>query len=157
MEQAGKEGAVREMVDSDKDQYCELFKRVFAEPPWNETWEITGISADLERKMRKKGFIGLAAEYGSAPAGFMTGYKLPFLRAFYLEQLFVDGRYRGAGIGRMLLSSMLSLAEKRGEHSVLLLTKKNSPAEKLYLASGFRRFLPFVSLGGKTMYRKLLP
>lgn len=51
----------------------------------------------------------------------------------YLEDLFVDERVRGHGIGRALITDLLSLAKQRGWSRLYWHTREgNAPARRLY-------------------------
>ena len=79
-----------------------------------------------------------------------------YSRLFYLDHLFVDEEYRGIGVGGGLLAKMALLAGIRRMGTMLLMTKKNSPAEALYLDEGFKRLLPFIKIQKKiVLYKKL--
>jgi GNAT superfamily N-acetyltransferase len=51
----------------------------------------------------------------------------------YLEDLFVDEKARGHGIGRALIADLLSLAKERGWGRLYWHTREgNAPARRLY-------------------------
>jgi len=136
---------VRAMEPADGPAYCALFQRVFARPPWKETWSLEEIARDLENARAKSDFVGLAADDGSGAIGFAAGYRVGWLPVLYLEQLFVDDRCQGAGTGSALLSAML----RRADGLVVLLTRPASSAEAFYVRRGFRRLAPLIRLRGK--------
>jgi GNAT superfamily N-acetyltransferase len=142
---------LRSMNETDIDNYCVLYKRIFIQPPWNEEWAIDKIKSIVLKNMNRKGFIGLVAEQESQGlAGYSNGYRLPALRLFYLDQLFIDDRCRGIGIGRKLLLEMVHL----NNSGIVLLTKANSPAERFYVCNGFKRFIPLIRIRGKILLYK---
>lgn len=83
----------------------------------------------------------ILAELDSTPVGFALFFHnfSTFLgrRGLYLEDLFVEPRYRGRGVGRALLSRLATIAVERNcgrlEWSVL---DWNEPAIALYKALG---------------------
>jgi GNAT superfamily N-acetyltransferase len=152
--------SIRAMANRDIRHFSLLFQRIFSQPPWNETWSIAFIHDLAWKIMRRPGYIGTVAEYESRPVGYAIGYELPrvpFIPGFfYLDHLFVDEEYRGIGVGGGLLAKMALLAGIRRMGTMLLMTKKNSPAEALYLDEGFKRLLPFIKIQKKiVLYKKL--
>ena len=151
---------IRNMSMNDIFIYSMLFRKVFANPPWNEEWKLHKISMKIKKSMKKKGFVGIAAEQGSLPAGYITGYQLrsfPFISPlFYLDQLFVDDQFRGKGIGKELLKIIMYITSRQNYRGILLLTKTGSPAEKLYYNSGFKRLFIRIKLNGKVVLYKSL-
>jgi N-acetylglutamate synthase-like GNAT family acetyltransferase len=55
----------------------------------------------------------------------------------YLEELIVDGQFRGAGAGKRLLESCLAWLRENGID--VLFVPTNNDAEPFYLSLGFRR------------------
>lgn len=155
-----KSWAIRAMLGKDIRTYCALFQRIFAKPPWNETWTLDGIDVEVRKIMRKEGFIGIVAEYDSQPVGYVTGYRLPTPPIIpplcYLDQLFVDDRYHDLGIGKSLLAKMVCLGSTRRDYGIVLLTKAHSPAERFYLGNGFKRLPLMIRFNGKVLLYKLL-
>ena len=141
---------LRALQTADLPAYAALFQCVFAQPPWLETWTREAIGRDVARAMKRAGFVGLVAEEGTLSVGYAVGYSVPVLGCFYLEQLFVDDRCRGAGIGRQLMAAMAG----RSPVPIVLLTKPNSPADGFYRANGFVRALPPLRFRGKILMRK---
>jgi len=150
----------RTMLEKDIQAYCALFQRIFAQPPWNEAWTTGKIRVAVKKIMSKKGFIGITAEYESQPVGYVTGYRLrisPIIPSLcYLDQLFVDDRYRGIGIGTSLLSQMVCRVNTRRDFGIVLLTKANSTAEQFYLQNGFKRCASILRFKGNVLLYKLL-
>lgn len=86
----------------------------------------------------------LIAYVDGEPAGFVSGTELlhpdkpqPEL---FLNELGVDGAFRGRGIGRMLVASLWELAQSRGCRGMWVLTDDdNAAATRTYAAAGGRR------------------
>jgi len=151
---------IRTMLEKDIQSYCALYQRIFAQSPWNEIWTLDKIQVALKKVMSKKGFIGITAEYESQPVGYLTGYRLrnfPIIYTFYyLDQLFVDDRHRGVGIGKGLLSKMVCQVNTHKGYGIVLLTKTNSAAEQFYRENGFKRLFPVIRFKEKVLLYKLL-
>jgi len=152
--------AIRTMHGEDRRTYCALFQRIFAQPPWNETWTLNRIDVEVKKIMSKEGFVGIVAEYESQPVGYLTGYRLPIPPIipplYYLDQLFVDDRYHDLGIGKSLLAKMVCLGNTRRDYGIVLLTKAHSPAERFYLGNGFKRFPSIIRFNTKVLLYKML-
>lgn len=143
--------SVSEMTENHIEDYCQMFRKVFAAPPWNETWSREKTKKTLLRIMRLRTFKGFTAVIDGKPAGFITGYSYPLMFShYYLEQLFVSDTYRKRHIGTSLLTAFLSAIRSDGFRSVLLLTKSHSDAEIFYHTKGFNK-LPLIKINGKTV------
>lgn len=74
--------------------------------------------------------------------GSVEGYDYMALRgpAGVLQDIIVDPAYRGRGIGRLLLNSILEQLKSRGVPRVVLSTAEgNAAAQWLFASAGFRR------------------
>lgn len=146
---------IRKMVSADKIQYCELFKNVFSQQPWNEQWTIQKIDSIVTRQMQKRGFFGLTAVLQSGIIGFLTGYQFSMIPSlFCLDQLFVHADYQGRRIGdRLLVEAEYHLKNICVSH-IILLTKPGTVAERFYIRNEFMPFLPFIRIRGKSIFIK---
>lgn len=134
-----------------------LYCQVWQEPPWNEIWEKEKAEADLQAQMQKPSAQGFLALKSSNVVGFTWGYAISqrdlqdishssnldylFQRSkylYYIDELGVDIRFRGCGIGRMLSRILLGAALASEFSTVILRTDVHaSPARKLYNQLGF--------------------
>jgi aminoglycoside 6'-N-acetyltransferase I len=151
---------IREMTRNDLDSYCTLFENIFSNPPWNEKWTISKISVDINKRMSKSSFIGIVTATGTKNVGFITGFRLWSFKKnvtlFYIDQLFVDNNFQGNGMGKRLLNEMTYQLKTIGVSHIVLLTKRNTAAEKFYRKNGYKRFLSPVQIKGKAvLYNKL--
>ena len=74
--------------------------------------------------------------------GSVEGYDYVTLRgpAGVLQDIIVVPEYRGRGIGRLLLNSILEQLKSRGVPRVVLSTAEgNAAAQRLFASAGFRR------------------
>lgn len=145
---------IRKMTCKDIGQYCLLFQRVFSNPPWYEKWNMEKIDTAIRKLINSRAFIGLTAESGSQIIGFLTGYRLPLIPWFYIDQLFVNTDYHGKGAGKKLLAQITGTTGEAEISGIVLLTKPASMAENFYLGNGFRRFFSSIRLKGKVLLYK---
>lgn len=139
--------------------YSALFQRVFRQEPWRETWSLEKISCDVKAAMARPGFVGVAADRHGRAAGFLTGYPLPSPLGrswFYLDQLFVDSRLQGGGVGSALLEFGLESAAEYSCRRAVLLTKSGTHSERFYLKHGFARWGCFIRMRGKVLMQRPL-
>ena len=96
-------------------------------------------------------FKAFVAEIDSEPAGFAHCFLRPStwheVGYLYLEDLFVDPKYRGAGVGRALLDKAAEYGRVIGAEKLYWITKEdNAQARALYdsfvkgAASGFIQY-----------------
>jgi phosphinothricin acetyltransferase len=110
------------------------------------TFDLKARSAEEQRSWvaRHQGaHPAVVAVEGPAVVGF--GSLSPFRdRAAYAttveDSLYVDGGWRGKGVGRLLLDELVALALARGFHTVIArISGDNEPSIALHLACGFER------------------
>jgi L-amino acid N-acyltransferase YncA len=84
----------------------------------------------------------IVATAGGRVAGFaaLTAYRhRPAFHHTVEDSLYVDARWRGRGVGRLLLGELLASASAAGHHSMLArITSPNSASRRLHEALGFR-------------------
>ncbi len=89
------------------------------------------------------GRIWLILHAGTRPVGYLVlsfGFSFEYGgRDAFIDELFVDERWQGAGLGRAALEFALAEARELGVHAVHLEVEPgNVPAERIYDRSGFR-------------------
>ena len=100
----------------------------------------------LGTRLDDRNAVILVAENNGETIGYVygeiEGYDYMSLRgpAGVLNDLIVDPAYRGQGVGRLLLDTIISRLKSRGIPRVVLLTAaKNESAQRLFERIGFRR------------------
>jgi ribosomal protein S18 acetylase RimI-like enzyme len=102
-----------------------IYRRSFAEPPWNESWTKEQVIEEMMYSLSSKNPIMLVAEMRERITGFMWGCALllerfPFLqgrlkdRCIYGAEIAVDRQFRKLGVGSKLLGSFLLEAKRCG-------------------------------------------
>ena len=141
---------VREIASSDYDRwlnlwhgYLEFYKSEVSDEITANTWRelndskslITGFVAEIDSKV-----CGIAHCFLRPSTWHKVGY-------LYLEDLFVDPKYRGAGVGRALLDKAAEYGREIGAEKLYWITKEdNAQARALYdsfvkgAASGFIQY-----------------
>lgn len=105
------------------------------------------ISAYNKSKIGDVGWKNLSLEMVDKSGKFMGGLTgSSFLGWFYVDLLFVDGKYRGRGIGKRLLQEAESWAKKKGCRHIHLNTIT-------FQAPGFYRKMGY-QIYGKLAYPK---
>lgn len=102
--------------------------------------------AFLASQMEEPNVVLLVAEKEGHVIGYafgaLEGYDYLSLRgpAGVLHDLIVEPEYRGRGVGRLLLSAILSDLQLRGAPRVVLSTaERNTAAQRLFERMGFRK------------------
>ena len=105
-----------------------------------------GYAAFLGSLLADPAVVVLVAEHNGAVIGYaygaIEGTDYMSLRgpAGVLHDLILDPGYRGRGVGRMLLSAMLSTLKSLGAPRVVFSTaERNEPAKRFFERMGFRR------------------
>ena len=104
-----------------------------------------GYGSFLASQISESDVVLLVAEQDGEVAGYAyggdEGYDYMSLRgpAGVLHDIVVDPKYRGQGIGRLLLDAMVKALEERGVPRIVLSTAtQNETAQSLFRSAGFR-------------------
>ncbi|MBI9097685.1 MAG: GNAT family N-acetyltransferase [Spirochaetaceae bacterium] len=140
--------------------FITLYRQIFNSPPWNEEWDEFGVEKMILKSASRKRFLGYTASIGNKAIGFLIAYPLspffPFNRIYYLSELFIHQNIQGRGIGEKLCLNFFTALSIQNSSGVILLTQKNSPAEKFYMKIGFNSLSSFIKIQGKIiMYLNL--
>ena len=84
----------------------------------------------------------VAKETGGKIIGTLTliGYRIPTGLKFWIEDVVVDGDFRGKGVGQKLTEKAIEYAEKKGGSSINLTSNpKRKAAHQLYVKMGFKQ------------------
>lgn len=130
-----------EIRDPAMQEYAGLFAQVFSEAPWNEQWSTGQANERLEFYRNTPNFIGLCARTNGALAGFAMGnFEPPQQQGFFLlKEMCVSRRHQGLGVGSALLDALHSKLVELDIHSVNLITRIDSDAERFYRKHGYRK------------------
>ena len=84
----------------------------------------------------------IAKETGGKIIGTLTlvSYQIPTGLKFWIEDVVVDGNFRGKGVGQKLTERAMEYAEKKGGSSINLTSNpKRKAAHQLYVKMGFKQ------------------
>lgn len=98
----------------------------------------------LEERVLNEESIIFLAKINGEPAGFVQLYptfsSVALQRAYILNDLYVDEKFRQQGVGRSLLEKCYSYCKERKARYITLETAKdNYPAQKLYEQMGMQQ------------------
>lgn len=140
---------IRAYSEEDLEKIIEIYKRAFAEPPWNERWTDEEVKQDLEYAMSQRNPLVLVATRRDAFLGFAWGYELPiekfpFLqgivneKSMYIDDIAVDPNFRAQRVGRKLtLNFLYSSIDAEFDQVVLRTDETNKASMALFTSVGF--------------------
>ncbi|KSV75525.1 hypothetical protein N185_16935 [Sinorhizobium sp. GW3] len=118
-----------------------IIVQAYAEPPWNEKWNLEGATTRLLELSNTPGWLGVGALEDRAICGFAIGH--PYTSAsgtgLYIPEIAVLPRYQRRGIGTQLLKLLEEEACKCGYKSTWLLSQKQGAAAEYYMACGYKQ------------------
>lgn len=128
---------IRKAKLTDLDKIIKLVKNVKA---FKVGKEVVGFwpKTSLKKIIKSKDDIILLAEQNNELVGFIIiNYNINFNKAV-IENIFVEKKHRGRGIGRRLLAESLKLLKKRGcGYLCALVNSKNSKEIKWHIKQNF--------------------
>lgn len=130
---------IRKAVKSDIREVSRIFKEEQSKEPYNN--EINDSEAEkIIRNYFEEQTMYVAVE-GKKTMGFVVGDKYNWIRGrtLWISEIFVDSKFQGKGIGRLLMEAIISHFRKDKISSVELLTHLNAPAENFYKKLGFKK------------------
>ena len=142
--------------DKNEADFIELFRKVFAEPPWNEHWSPVDIRRNIIRyNSEQVKAVSLVAVSNGNLIGFNSGHELPVTGYEFLGnvirrptyfgfKLGVDPEtkngqpeYRGRGVGTALLKAKIALAKDEGFRQIVGRTKNLPKMRGIYEKLGY--------------------
>ncbi len=151
-----------EKVESEKEINCEirycrdeddvlgLYRRVFAEKPWNENWTDDSVTSLIRKSRGQKNSISLVAVVDNKIVGFRFAYELPMAGFEFLDNVVkrpamfgykigVDSDYRRKGIARRMMIRTFARAHALGYVQMVGCTKNLDAMGPLYDELGYNR------------------
>lgn len=140
---------IRECSESDLLHCSALLREVYAQPPYNETWNESRAAGYLEAFLRidpKGCFVAVDQE---DIIGSIFSYNYPWSTGLvlFIQELFVSERARRNGVGRGLVARAV---DSKGRHSnVALIVREGTAAAKFYEKLGLSKSKHYVLYSGK--------
>ena len=132
--------SIRPIAVVDIDELSQLYVDAFAEPPWNERWEIGWARDRLSSIMAMPGFVGFGEMLDGSLVSAAIGRTLPYKGRtdFDLMEFFVAPHCQARGLGGRLLHCLESHLVEAGIGCTSLLTTRDSVPAKFYAKHGYR-------------------
>lgn len=149
----GRSFVVRAAGPSDVESVVELWWQLMSEHEFRDP-DYWGLLAEpeakaryqeyLERNLNDPDHVMLVAEVEGKVAGFVHGRPLERPAIFRasgvarVDEVAVDRRFRGVGLGRSMMQSLFGVFQSRGYRTMeLMVDAENPPAQALYKSLGF--------------------
>ena len=98
-------------------------------------------TAELEELVNDKNIALVVVQDDGSVVGMGTLYIIPKIgkRNAYIEDVIVDEKYRGQGLGEKLVRELVAIAKEKGVRSITLTSRlQRVAAHKLYEKLGFK-------------------
>lgn len=130
---------ITEIKNSNIQIHAQLLVDTFTEEPWLEDWTVETAYSRLICYQHTPNFIGLSCVKDDELIAFIFGNIEPYQKSFHflLKEMCVKKKFQGEGIGKKLIENLHEKLKKEKVGSVILLTQKESLAEKFYMSSGY--------------------
>lgn len=131
----------RRCREDDLPACAELLTRIYAEPPYQESWQHDQALAYLTRFYQIEAGGCYLVEEDDQPAAAVFSYSWPWQdhEITFVQELFVDEPYRRRGIAKTLLKQVVGNADNR----LVLIAHEGSDATQLYKRLGLSEASPY--------------
>lgn len=130
------------MIDLKRlDEYTALFIDTFSMKPWNGKWKSTDeAKAELMDILKTPGFIGEDIRDNGKIIGAVFGNIVRYCKEhiYNLRFFFITSDYQGKGYGSKLFDKLIGILKGKEIKTIILMTKKGSPADKFYRKHDFK-------------------
>ncbi len=119
---------IRRMTENDLDRIHDIEKECFTDP-----WSLESFKSDLNNNMAYPLVVVSDKE--------IAGYSCLYIVSGEMQigNFAVAKEYQGHGLGKMMMSEIIKLANDRSSEAIYLeVRESNTPAVNLYKAYGFR-------------------
>jgi ribosomal protein S18 acetylase RimI-like enzyme len=140
---------IRECLETDLQQCAGLVRMVYAEPPYNESWNGTKALDYLRTFLRidPKGCFVAAEQAQILGAIFAYCYPWSIGEVLFVQELFVLKEHRRKGIGARLIRH---LSEREGKPlTVALIAREGTPAADFYERIDLSKSTSYIVRSGK--------
>ncbi|WP_265457999.1 GNAT family N-acetyltransferase [Enterococcus sp. HY326] len=132
----------RHTQNDDYPAIIQAYIDVFSDEPWNDVLTEAQITQYVTDMTELNTFIGYLLEDSDTHE--LLGCALGFIKPWYqgreymLDTLFIRQKYQGQKLGQTFISNIKTALHHREIYTILLDTDRGTPAEKFYLATGFK-------------------
>ena len=130
----------RPFKPTDLDRCVHLFVKVFSQEPWQDQWpSLERAEEYLSDIVGTSGFKGFIAYEGRKILGLCLGHTVRWWAGdeFYIDEFCIDSSVQSSGIGTQLLDYARERLLKDKIQFIVLLTERNTFAERFYAKQGF--------------------
>ena len=131
---------IKELSTNDLPEIKELFRAVFAGPPWNEDWNDEN---QLDEYMKDLTEVRNSLIFGLYEDGRFIGVSVGKIKhwcegtEYFIEELCIRNEYQGKGFGKGFMNLIQDKVKERGVNTIYLMTDRNQPAYEFYKRIGF--------------------
>ena len=119
---------------ADLGRCATLFREVFIQPPWNETWDLRDIVTRLTEMVDSPGFFGIGAFDDAHLIGMAVGNIQQWNRSreLFIKEVCIRADRQRGGIGTAMIVRMRADMMSMGVGKIFCLTDRGSIAEGFY-------------------------
>jgi ribosomal protein S18 acetylase RimI-like enzyme len=124
---------------ADLERLATLFRDVFCQPPWNESWDLPDVRTRLREMFESPGFYGIGAFDGAQLIGMAVGNTQQWNRSreLFIKEVCIRADRQRGGIGSAMIARMRADMIAMGVAKICCLTDRDSIAETFYRKNGF--------------------
>lgn len=129
---------IRKLTKKDFKEVYNIMKKEYGKTPYNEKWNWKNGLKVLNYYLKiGKGYVAIIDD---KIVGFTIIRKEPSNEGMWLivEELAIDSKCQGKGIGRKLMEKVESICKKNKIKYIHLMTSKKAPAYKFYKRMGYK-------------------
>lgn len=130
-------------------RYGEIYAAAFSGEPWNDHWKADDAEIHVKEILESEQAYGLEYIKEGEVIGFILGSSMLFSygRTFEINDLAVDPKYQGEGIGTPLLKRFLEDLKGQGYAGVHMITATDGYLPEFYKKYGFRKVTQVMLMG----------
>ena len=131
---------IKEFIQDDFQKCCELYIKVFNNPPWNDMWTNETAHIYLQELTDHKRFLGYTLWDGNLFIGAVFCHMKNHYRGdeIFIDEMYISPDYQRKGYGTELMKAVEKYAKDNSFISITLLTGKGRPAFDFYEKLGFK-------------------
>jgi len=130
---------IRRYVPDDLDGAAEVFRSAFANPPWNEKWDISHAADRIRELMSAPQSVGYVYDDRGSIKAVLCGRVLTYLHGaeYVIDEFCVAADMQRCGIGSAVIDHVYEELSEQGVVAMALMTTRGYPSERFYIKKGF--------------------